>query len=92
MKKNLRPIFSPIIEHEKVEQKQFKRVRKVFWQLLCKRYHHFFETLEVDRNKHLKKYMFSGDKKFGPLFPRTIGHDKSQETFLKGQKLIWPLL
>ena len=69
MKKISYPVFSPIIEHEIMSEQQSIRVHKVFWQLLCKRYHLFFGTLEVDRNKHFKKLLFSGEKIFGPCFP-----------------------
>ena len=67
--KNFVAFFSPIIEHENIGEQHFLRVHKVFWQFLRKRYHHFFGTLEVDRNKHFKKKQFSSDKNFGPFFP-----------------------
>ena len=53
--KNFVAFFSPIIEHENIGEQRFLRVHKVFSQLLCKKCHHFFGTLEVDRNKQFKK-------------------------------------
>ena len=67
--KNFWPIFSPIIEHENIGKQPFIRVHEFFWHLLCKWYHPFFGTLEVDRNKRFKKQLFSGDKIFGPFSP-----------------------
>ena len=90
-KKNV-AFFSPIIEHENIRQVLFRGVYKVFWQWLCKTYHVFFGTLEVDRNKHFKKYMFSGDKNFGPFFPVLSDMTKIKKLFFKGHKLIWPIL
>ena len=88
MKKILWAKFSANIERQNVGEQHFLRVHKVFWQLFCKRYHHFFETLEVDRDKHFKKKLFSGDKRFGPFFPLIIECDKPQGTTYKGPKVV----
>ena len=55
MKKLLWAVFSANIEQQNFGEQHFLRVHKVFRQLLCKSYHQFFGTLEVDRNKHSKK-------------------------------------
>ena len=91
MEKTLWPVFSPFIEHENIGEQHFIRVYKVFRQFLCKRFHHFFWTLEVDRNKHFKKQLFQVTKHLAQ-FPRIIEHDKCLEIFLKGHKLFWFLL
>ena len=52
-----------------VGEQLFLGVHKVFWHLLCKRYHQFFGTLQVGRNKHFKKYLFSGEKNVAHIAP-----------------------
>ena len=94
MEKTLWPVFFPLIEDEIIWEQHFKGVHEVFWQFFCKRFHHFFGTLEVDRNKHFKNSCFHVIrwKKIWTNFSRNIEYDKCQEIFFTGHKLFWPLL
>ena len=91
-KKSLWPQFSPIIEHEKVGEQHFKRVPKVFWQLWCKRYHHFFGTLEVDRDKHFRKKNVFRWQKFWPIFLVISSMIYLKEHLARVHKLFLPIL
>ena len=88
IEKKIVAFFSPIIEHENVGEQHFSRIQKVFRQLVCKRYHHFYWTLEVDRKKNISKKSCFQVKKFWPNFPRFIESDRPQETTYKGSQVV----
>ena len=88
MRKNLWPIFSPNIEHEIMSEQHFIRVYKEFQQLLCKRFHHFYWTLEVDRKKNISKKSCFQVTKFLAQIPRNIEYDKPQGTTYKGSQAV----
>ena len=88
IEKKIVAFFSPIIEHENVGEQHFSRIQKVFRQLVCKRYHHFYWTLEVDRKKNISKNSCFQVTKFLAQFPRNIEFDKPHRTTYKGPQFV----
>ena len=88
IEKKIVAFFSPIIEHENVGEQHFSRIHKVFRQLMCKRYHRFYWTLEVDRKKNISKKSCFQVTKFLAQFPRNIEYDKPHGTSYKGPQAV----
>ena len=66
-KKSIRPIIL-VLWSMKNFRKQFITVYKVFWQVLCKLWDHFFGTCDVDDNSFSEKGYFLDKKKLISFF------------------------